>query len=133
MFRLLRYWFLLLPLARVVWRLLRDRRVPLAVKALPVAAVLYLALPFDFVPDILPGLGHIDDLIVAIVLVLAFIVLSPWPVVLEHATGRPPIPPATTRGAAPSRGRSATRSDGAPSRSGRLTGERGHPRYDSCR
>lgn len=94
MFRLLRYWFLLLPLARVVWRLLRDRRVPLAVKALPVAAVLYLALPFDFVPDILPGLGHIDDLIVAIVLVLAFIVLSPWPVVLEHATGRPAANPA---------------------------------------
>ena len=89
MLRLLRYWFLILPLARVVWRLLWDRRVPLAVKGLPLAAVIYLVLPLDFVPDILPGLGQLDDLIVAIVLLLAFIVLSPWSVVLEHATGRP--------------------------------------------
>lgn len=88
MLRLLRYWYLVLPLARVVWRLLWDRRVPLAVKGLPLAAVLYILLPFDFIPDILSGFGQLDDLIVAIVLLLAFIVLSPWPVVLEHATGR---------------------------------------------
>jgi uncharacterized membrane protein YkvA (DUF1232 family) len=46
-----------------------DRRVSRADKVVAAAAVAYLLLPFDIVPDALPVLGQIDDLgIVALAL-----------------------------------------------------------------
>jgi uncharacterized membrane protein YkvA (DUF1232 family) len=44
-------------------RLLRDRRVPLSSKVLLGAMVLYLAMPFDLVPDFIPVAGQLDDVI----------------------------------------------------------------------
>ena len=65
--------------------LLRDRekRVPLYVKVVPIALVIYLSIPFDIIPDFVPVLGYLDD--VAIVLVSLFLVmrLLPRPVVLD--------------------------------------------------
>jgi len=55
---------LLLPnLGKLLWRLARDRRVPLSVKLLVVGTGIYLAIPFDVIPDWLPGVGHLDDAI----------------------------------------------------------------------
>lgn len=55
--------------AVLVARLLRDPRVPRRKKALLVALVGYLALPFDLVPDVIPVAGQLDDaLVVALVL-----------------------------------------------------------------
>ncbi len=72
---------------------------PLALKALPVLAAVYLLSPLDFIPDILPGMGQVDDLLVTTLLLTAFTVLSPWRVVLEHATGVPaPEQPSPDRG-----------------------------------
>jgi uncharacterized membrane protein YkvA (DUF1232 family) len=48
-------------------RLIRDERVSVRGKLLLVALAGYLALPVDLIPDFLPGIGHVDD-----VLVLAF-------------------------------------------------------------
>ncbi len=62
---------------------------PLAAKSLPVLAVIYVLSPLDIVPDIVPGLGQLDDLIVVALLLLAFVLVSPRSVVIEHATGRP--------------------------------------------
>ena len=61
---------------KLAWRLFRDRRVPLYLKALPVLALLYAISPWDLVPDILPAVGQIDDLIVAALLLLAFVFLA---------------------------------------------------------
>jgi uncharacterized membrane protein YkvA (DUF1232 family) len=44
-------------------RLLTDRRVPLSSKVLLGAMVLYLAMPFDLVPDFIPVAGQLDDVI----------------------------------------------------------------------
>jgi len=72
--------FYMLPLAwaglKLVWRLLRDRRVPLYLKSLPVLAILYALLSRDLMPDILPAVGWVDDLVVAAVLLLAFVLLA---------------------------------------------------------
>lgn len=71
--------------ARLVWRLLRDGRVPGWVKLLPVAGILYLLSPADLIPDmIIPGLGELDDLAVILLSLKAFIDLSPPGVVREH-------------------------------------------------
>jgi uncharacterized membrane protein YkvA (DUF1232 family) len=57
----------------LVGRLLRDHRVPRRRKLLLAAVVAYLALPFDLVPDVIPGAGQLDDL-VAVALVLRHLV-----------------------------------------------------------
>lgn len=69
---------------RLVWHLLRDPRVPIYLKALPVATVLYVLSPVDFVPDLAPLLGQLDDLGVLLVGVESFIALCPARVVAEH-------------------------------------------------
>jgi uncharacterized membrane protein YkvA (DUF1232 family) len=70
--------------ARLVWRLLRDPRVPIYLKALPIAAALYVVSPVDFFPDIAPLLGQLDDLGVLLVGIESFIAICPAYVVEEH-------------------------------------------------
>jgi uncharacterized membrane protein YkvA (DUF1232 family) len=52
-------------LAVLVFRLMRDRRVPPRPKAILVLMAAYLASPVDLIPDFLPGIGHVDDLVLA--------------------------------------------------------------------
>ena len=56
----------LLPdLGRLLRALVRDPRVPAARQGLAgVAAAAYVASPIDLLPDIVPGVGGIDDLLV---------------------------------------------------------------------
>ncbi len=44
------------------WQFLRDPEVPKRQKAIVLAAVAYVLLPFDLVPDWLPVVGLVDDL-----------------------------------------------------------------------
>ncbi len=69
---------------RLVWRLMRDPRVPAYLKALPIATLAYLVLPVDLLPDLAPLLGQLDDLGVLIVGIESFIALCPSAVVSEH-------------------------------------------------
>ena len=50
--------------ARMLWSLLADTRTPVAKKALLGAALGYVALGRDIVPDKVPILGQLDDLVV---------------------------------------------------------------------
>jgi uncharacterized membrane protein YkvA (DUF1232 family) len=54
--------------AALLRRALKDPRVPRRRKLLLGAALAYLAISFDLIPDFIPGLGQLDD---ALVLALA--------------------------------------------------------------
>ena len=88
MFRLLPILYIVVPFLKLVWRLLRDRRVPLFTKIIPVIAFLYLAWPTDIIKDFIPILGHLDDLIVVSLLLLLFIAASPGQVVADQTIGK---------------------------------------------
>lgn len=68
---------------RLVLKLMSDRRVPGLVKLLPIGAVLYLLSPIDLIPDVIVGLGQLDDLGVLILGINALINMAPQYVVQE--------------------------------------------------
>lgn len=85
----------LAALQRLSWRqrfevaraIARDRRVPRLVRWLPVVLAAYLAFPVDVIPDFIPVLGQLDD-VLAVALVLWLIVrLVPHAVIEEHVAG----------------------------------------------
>lgn len=69
---------------RMVFKLLRDPKVPIYLKVLPFAAVLYLIWPIDLIADIIPGLGQLDDITILLVGSKIFIELAPQDVVTRH-------------------------------------------------
>ena len=70
---------------RLSWRLLRDPRVALASKiAIPVITAAYLLSPADFLPDLIPVLGQLDDLAILALAMRLFIQLAPAEAVKEH-------------------------------------------------
>lgn len=77
---------------RLAWRLMREPRVPLFAKVVPALAVLYVLSPLDFIPDVLPVLGQMDDLGILILSVKLFLRLCPQSVTSFHgdaiASGR---------------------------------------------
>jgi uncharacterized membrane protein YkvA (DUF1232 family) len=67
-----------------VYRLvLRDRRTPKLAKVLLWLALGYAALPFDLIPDFLPIIGHLDDLIIVPALIILALKLVPTEIVDE--------------------------------------------------
>ena len=69
---------------RMVFKLLRDPNVPIYLKVLPFAAILYLIWPIDLIADIVPGLGQLDDITILLVGAKVFIELAPPEVVARH-------------------------------------------------
>jgi uncharacterized membrane protein YkvA (DUF1232 family) len=70
--------------ARLVYKLLLDPEVPIYLKVLPFAAVVYILFPFDFIPDVIPGFGQLDDITILILGTKMFIDLAPKQVVARH-------------------------------------------------
>jgi uncharacterized membrane protein YkvA (DUF1232 family) len=68
-------------------RLLGDSRVPVAGKILLGGMILYLAMPFDLVPDFIPVAGQLDDAIL-VAWVLRHVLGSAGPTLIsEHWPG----------------------------------------------
>jgi uncharacterized membrane protein YkvA (DUF1232 family) len=59
--------------ARLIWALLRDERTPTTRKVLLAGALGYLVLPADFIPDRIPLIGGLDDLVVVVLAVDLFL------------------------------------------------------------
>ncbi len=70
---------------RLYWRLFWDGRVPLRLKSMLVAAIVYFLSPIDLIPEILiPFLGIADDFLLLYYVLKYFVRLSPREVVEEH-------------------------------------------------
>ena len=62
---------------RLIWRLIKDSRVPLWVKFIPPLAILYLVSPIDLIADPILGLGQLDDLAILLLGFKVFVELCP--------------------------------------------------------
>lgn len=65
-------------------RLFKDPRVSLAPKLAPLGVLGYLILPVDLLPDVVLGLGQLDDLLVLLLGLRLFLRSCPPEVVQEH-------------------------------------------------
>ena len=69
---------------RLVWRLFNDARISLFPKLIVPAAILYVLSPVDVMPDVILGLGQLDDLGVLALATALFIEFCPRAIVEEH-------------------------------------------------
>lgn len=73
----------------------RDPRVPWYVKVLAIAVAVYALSPIDLIPDFIPVLGYLDDLIILPLGIWLVVSLIPEEIMIEHrakaneATQRP--------------------------------------------
>jgi len=69
---------------RLALAMTRDRRVPLAVRGIPPGLILYLSIPIDIIPDFIPVLGHVDDVIILVIGIGLLLRFTPRAVLEEH-------------------------------------------------
>jgi uncharacterized membrane protein YkvA (DUF1232 family) len=74
-------------MVRLLGKLMTDARVPTVEKALFVAAIVYVISPLDFIPDIFPFIGQVDDVYVVALTLLRLINRTDETVVREHWAG----------------------------------------------
>jgi len=83
-----------------IYRVARDPRVPWYAKALALCVAGYALSPIDLIPDFVPVLGYMDDVIIVPLGILIVIKLIPPEIMAEHralaaaAQGRPVSPTA---------------------------------------
>ena len=69
---------------KLIWRLLNDGRVSPWLKMVVPATLLYLLFPIDIVPDVVPGLGQLDDIAVILLGLKFFVEMCPEEIVRQH-------------------------------------------------
>jgi uncharacterized membrane protein YkvA (DUF1232 family) len=69
---------------RIYQSVLADSRTPLRAKIFLGLAVGYLCMPFDLIPDFIPVIGHLDDVIIVLVLAYLGLRFIPPELVAEH-------------------------------------------------
>lgn len=77
-------------------RLFFSPKVPLWAKVVPLAALAYIIFPFDFLPDVIPGFGQVDDLTILLIGIWAFLQLCPQEIVRQF-TGESDVVDASFR------------------------------------
>lgn len=79
--------FALPRLGRMLISLAGDRDVPTAAKVVLAALAVYLVSPFDLVPDFIPWLGYLDDVLLAAVVVDGVLNFLDRPLLLRYWPG----------------------------------------------
>ena len=60
------YLFLLPDIFILLTRLMKDKRVPIKRKLMVGGIISYIILPIDIIPDFIPMIGYVDDLVLAV-------------------------------------------------------------------
>jgi uncharacterized membrane protein YkvA (DUF1232 family) len=68
----------------LLWAMFRDPAVPIHARAVLPLLAAYLAFPFDLIPDFIPILGQLDDLLVIAAGLGLFLMLTPAGVIELH-------------------------------------------------
>lgn len=82
------YLFIIPDMVALIYRLLKDRRVPMKTKLIISAAVAYIAFPTDIIPDSIPFIGKVDELAVAFFALDRIISDVPLYIILENWEGK---------------------------------------------
>ncbi len=72
---------------KLLFRLYKDQRAPLAEKALLIGAIVYVISPLDFIPDVFPFIGQVDDLYLIALIILRLLARTNGEVLREHWDG----------------------------------------------
>jgi uncharacterized membrane protein YkvA (DUF1232 family) len=83
-----------------LWLAARDPRTPLAARLVAFAVAGYALSPIDLIPDVIPVLGHLDDLIIVPLGLALAIRLVPPPLMAEFRARAIAAPRPTSRLAA---------------------------------
>ena len=67
-----------------VWLAARDPRTPLLAKVLALIVAAYAVSPIDLIPDFIPIIGYLDDLIIMPLGIMLVVRLIPAEVMCEH-------------------------------------------------
>lgn len=74
-------------MVKLLGNLIRDAGVPTAEKALFLAAIVYVISPLDFIPDVFPFIGQVDDLYVVALTLLRLINRTDESIVRKYWSG----------------------------------------------
>lgn len=82
------YIFILPDVAALIYRLLKDNRVSIKTKLIISAAVAYITVPSDLIPDKLPFMGKIDDIAIGIFALNVIMTDVPLNIIMENWQGK---------------------------------------------
>lgn len=71
----------------LIGRLIKDARVPVAEKTLFAAAIIYVIMPLDFIPDVFPFIGQVDDIYLVALVLLRLLNRTDADVIRENWSG----------------------------------------------
>ena len=74
-------------LVKLFAKLLTDKRVPSTEKILVVGAIAYVIMPLDFIPDVIPFAGQVDDIYLVALTLTRLISRTDEKVLNEHWSG----------------------------------------------
>ncbi len=74
-------------MVKLLGKMMADKRVPLTEKALLVGAIVYVISPLDFIPDIFPFIGQVDDIYLVALVLLRLLNQTDEQVVRENWDG----------------------------------------------
>lgn len=72
---------------KLLYRLFKDSRAPLAEKALLAGTIIYVVSPLDFIPDLIPFIGQVDDIYLVALVILRLLSRTDGKVLREHWDG----------------------------------------------
>ena len=82
------YIFILPDIISLIYRLIKDKRVPIKTKLMMSAAIAYIVIPTDVIPNKIPFIGAIDDIGVAFFALNKILKDVPLTIIVENWQGK---------------------------------------------